>query len=100
MLRLDRQVPVSLAPLVHRFQRAGETAFRRNLANDVLALHRPPPHVGKAEEVERRGRCHPVTPVGTSPAEVHIARLGLMEREPVLTETFVQHVKLSIGFQY
>ena len=46
MLRLDRQVPVSLAPVVYRFQRAGETAFRRDLANDVLALHRPPPHVG------------------------------------------------------
>ena len=93
MLRLDRQVPVSLAPVVRRFQRAGETAFRRDLANDVLALHRPPPDVGEAEEVGRGGRCRPVTPIGAPPAEVHMARLGLMEREPVSTETFFQHVK-------
>ena len=97
MLRLDRQVPISLAPVVYRFQRAGETAFRRDLANDVLALHRPPPDVGEAEEVERRGRCHPVAPVGTPPAEVHIARLGLMERKPVSTETFAQHVKQPLA---
>ena len=97
MLRLDRQVPVTLAPVVYRFQRTGETAFRRDLANDVLALHRPPPDVGEAEEVERRGRCHPVTPVGTPPAEVHIARLGLVEREPVSTGTFAQHVKQPLA---
>ena len=36
-LRLDRQVPVSLAPVVHRFQRAGEATFRRNLTNVPLA---------------------------------------------------------------
>ncbi len=92
MLRLDRQVPGALAPVVYRFQRAGETAFRRNLANDVLALHRPPPDVGEAGEVERRGRCHPVTPAVTPPAEVHIARPGLVEREPVSTEMFTRHV--------
>ena len=97
MLRLDRQVPMSLAPLVHRFQRAGEAAFRRNLANDDLALHRPPPDVGEAEEVERRSRRHPVTPVGARPAEVHIARLGLVEREPVSTETFAQHIKQPLA---
>ena len=46
VLRLDRQVPVTLAPVVYRFQRTGETAFRRDLANDVLALHRPAPRRG------------------------------------------------------
>ena len=97
MLRRDRQAPVALAPVVHRFQRAGEAAFRCDLANDVLALQRPPPDVGEAEEVERRGRCHPVTPVEASPAEVHIARLGLMEREPVSTETFAQRVKQALA---
>ena len=97
VLRLDWQVPVSLAPFVHRFQRPGETAFRRDLANNVLALQRPPPDVGEAEEVERRGRCHPVAPVGAPPAEVHIARLGLMEREPVSAETFAQHVKQPLA---
>ena len=97
MLRLNRQMPVVLAPVMHRFQRAGKTAFRRDLANDVLALHRSSPDMGKAEEVERRGRCHPVAPVGTPPAEVHIARLGLMEREPVSTETFAQHVKQPLA---
>ena len=96
-LRRDRQVPVSLAPVVHRFQRAGEAALRRDLANDVLALHRPPPDVGEAEEVERRGRRHPVAAVGTPPAEVHIARLGFMEREPVSTQTFAQRVKHSLA---
>ena len=29
--------------------------------------------------------------------EVHIARLGLMEREPVSTETFAQHLKHSLA---
>ena len=96
-LSLDRQVPVSLAPVVHRFQRAGEAAFRRDLTNDVLALHRPPSDVGEAEEVECRGRRHPVAPVGAPPTEVYIARLGLMEREPVSTETFAQHVKHSLA---
>ena len=96
-LCLDRQVPVSLAPVVHRFERAGEAALRRDLTNDVLAFSRPPPDVGEAEEVERRGRRHPVTPVGTPPAEVHIARLGFMEREPVSAETFAQHVKHSLA---
>ena len=90
-------MPISLAPVVYRFQRAGEATFRRDLANDVLALQRLPPDVGEAEEVERRGRCHPVTPVRTPPAEVHIARLGLMEREPVSTETFAQNVKQPLA---
>ena len=54
-LSLDWKVSVSLAPVVRRFQRAGEVAFRRDLTNDVLALSRPPPDVGEAEEVERRG---------------------------------------------
>ena len=87
-LSLDWKVSVSLAPVVRRFQRAGEVAFRRDLTNDVLALSRPPPDVGEAEEVERRGRRHPVTPVGAPSTEIHVARLGLMEREPVSTETF------------
>ena len=64
--------------------------FRRDLTNDVLALSRPPPDVGEAEEVERRGRRHPVTPVGAPSTEVHVAP-GIMEREPVSTETFAQH---------
>ena len=97
LLHRDRQVPVSLAPVVHRFERTGEAAFRRDLTNNVLALHRPPPDVGEAEEVERRGRRHPVTPIGASPAEVHIARLGFMEREPVSTETFAQPSSSSLA---
>ena len=78
-------------------ERAGGEAFRRDLANDVLALHRPPPDVGEAEEVERRGRRHQVTPVGTPPTEVHISRLGLMERESVSAEKFAQHVKQPLA---
>ena len=97
LLRRDRQAPVSLAPLMHRFERAGEAAFRHDLTNDVLAFSRPTPDVGETEEVERRGRHHPVTPVGTPPAEVHIARLGFMEREPVSTETLAWHVKQSLA---
>lgn len=94
---LDRQVTVAPAPVMHRSQRPGEAAFRRDLANDVLAFHRPPPDVGEAEKIERRGRCHPVTPVGTPPAEVHRTRLGLMERQPVSTETFARRVKQPPG---
>ena len=42
MLRLNRQVPVSLAPLVHRFERAGEAAFRRDLRTTTLpCIDRP-----------------------------------------------------------
>ena len=96
-LRRDRQVPVFLAPFVHRFERAGETAFRRDLANDIVAFPRPRPDMGEAEEVERRGRCHPAAPTGASPSEVHVARLGFMEREPVSTETFAQHIKQPLA---
>ena len=53
--------------------------------------------MGEAEEVERRGRRHPVTPVGAPPTEVHVARLGFMEREPVSTETFAQRVKQPLS---
>ena len=38
-----------------------------------------------------------MTPVGARPAEVHVARLGLVEREPVSTETFAQHVKQPLA---
>ena len=38
MLRLDRRVPVTLAPVVYRFQRTGETAFRREGANKQVVV--------------------------------------------------------------
>ena len=41
----------SRAPISAR----GRSGLRRDLANDVRLLHRPPPDVGEAEEVERRG---------------------------------------------
>ncbi len=59
MLLPERAVQVSPAPFSHGGQRACVTILRRYLADDVLALPRLAPHVGEAEEVERRPRPSP-----------------------------------------
>ena len=86
-LSLDRQVPVFLAPVVHRFQRAGEAAFRRDLANDVLASPRPSPDMGEAEEVERRARRSPLQTgrgpgAGDRPRSLFPTQTGRQGRRP------------------
>ena len=50
--------------------------------------------MGEAEKVERRVR---IVRTRTLRPEVHKARLGLMEREPVATETFTQNVEHARG---
>ena len=77
----DRQVLVSLALLVHRFQSTGETAIRRDLANEVLPSHRPSPDVGEAEEVERRFDSPLRTPRRRARLNCHACR-GLRRSAP------------------
>ena len=86
-------VAVSLAPLPDRSHRTGIAVLCRDLANDVLASSRLPPHVGKAEEVERRSHGRRMPPARTFEPEVDKARLGLVEREPESTEALRQHGK-------
>ena len=88
MLGRERFMPVRLAPAMDRFDRTREAVASRELAHDRIALPRPRPDVVEAEEVECRVRI--MAP--TEPrSEVHIPRLGLMEREPEAPKTPTQN---------
>jgi len=52
MLVMERPVAVCPAPVIDRSHRAGKTVFRRYLPNHVLAVPRPSPDMGQAQEVE------------------------------------------------
>ena len=52
MLVADGPVAVFPTPVVDRSHRAGKPAFGRRLPNHVLAVPRPSPDMGQAEEVK------------------------------------------------
>ena len=52
MLVADGPVPVFPTPVAHRGHCTGKTAFGRDLPDHVLAVPRPSPDMGQAEEVE------------------------------------------------
>src|SRR5271169_2460397 len=84
MLIADGPVPVLPTPVAHRDHRAGKAAFGRDLPDHVLAVPRPSPDMGQAEEVEvgpirfrmTRALCHLW-------AEIDEVCLVEMERESV-----------------
>ena len=90
LLQPDRPMPIAFAPVVHRFQRSGEAAFCRDLTNDIVSLSRPFPQMGEAKKIECRVR---IMPLRALPPEVHVARLGFIERKPIPTKTFSQNGK-------
>ena len=83
-------MPVGLAPRVRCSERAGKAALGRDLAYDAPALPRPSPYMGEAEKVERRVRN--VRTQALWP-EVHIPRLGLMQRQPVAAKAFAKNIE-------
>jgi hypothetical protein len=63
-------VQISPAPLGHGSERSSITVFRRYVPDDILAMPRPSPHVGKAKEVESRPHSRRVTPMWAFEPEV------------------------------
>jgi hypothetical protein len=95
----ERTVQILSTPFCHGSQRSGITVFGRYLPDHVLAVPRHPPHVGKAEEVERGSRRCGVTPAGASEPEVYEAGLGRVEPKPKATKALTQHVQQSLAGQ-
>src|SRR5271165_4870210 len=52
MLVANGPVPVFPTPVTHRGHRTGKSALGRDLPDHVLAVPRPSPDMGQAEEVE------------------------------------------------
>jgi hypothetical protein len=76
-VRVQAPVPVSLALVLDRGQRAGKPAFSRCLPHYVLAL----PRLCEAEEVERLGLAVWRRSAMSLRAEVEEARFVRMQRE-------------------
>jgi hypothetical protein len=98
MLLADRLVPSALAPIGNRQQGSGEPSLCCHLPHHVLASHRPAPHVGKAEEVERCTACRRMMlPVRSTEAEVDEPRLLRMECESKPVQPPTQDMEDSLG---
>ena len=96
-LILDRVVPVLLAPLRHRLHTALKTC-----ANGPDVNREPPSsaartHVREAEEVEGRRPWRIGAARERRASERQQPRLLGVKRQPVLRETFDEHLKDSLG---
>ena len=92
-LLVDRVVPVSATPVVHGSHRACEAALGRGLAHDRIALPRPHPVMGEAEEVECRALPAPSGPVRS---EVQVPRLVRVEPQPVPAKAQCSTIRLKL----
>src|SRR5208283_3278670 len=98
MLVANGPVPVFPTPVAHRGHCTGEAALGRDLPDHVLAVPRPSPDMGQAEEVEggpirfrmTRGLCRLW-------AEIDEACLVGMEREPKSSKTLAQDCQDALG---
>ncbi len=83
MLVAQRPVAVFPAPVAHRGHRTGEPAFGRDPPNHGLAVPRPAPDMGQAEEVERGPiRLRMACALLSRWSEIDEAGLVGVEREP------------------
>ncbi len=95
-LLVDHVVPVSATPVVHGSHRACEAALGRGLAHDRIALPRPHPVMGEAEEVECRALPAPSGPVRS---EVQVPRLVRVEPQPVPVVLEKHHGVIGVPHQ-
>ena len=84
-LLVDRVVPVSATPVVHGSHRACEAALGCGLAHDRIALPRPHPVMGEAEEVECRALPAPCatgwsSTASPAPSSIAIRRKHVAQR--------------------
>src|SRR5690348_3486284 len=92
MLVAEGPVTVFPTPVVHRGHRTGKTAFGCYLPDHVLAVPRPSPDMGQAEEVKRGPiRCRMACAISPLWAEIDDTCLVRVEREPKASKTLAQH---------
>src|SRR5271165_254107 len=98
MLVTDGLVPVFPTPVAHRGHCTGKTALGRDLPDHVLAVPRPPPDMGQAEEVEAGPiRFRMACALCHLWAEIDEACLVGMEREPKSCKTLAQDRQHAFG---
>src|SRR5208283_396650 len=98
MLVTDGLVPVFPTPVAHRGHCAGKAALGRDLPDHVLAVPRPSPDMGKAEEVEGGPiRLRMACALRHLWAEIDEACLVGMEREPTSRKTLAQDRQHAFG---
>src|SRR5208282_2095033 len=98
MLVTDGLVPVFPTPVAHRGHCTGKAALGRDLPDHVLAVPRPSPDMGKAEEVEGGPiRLRMTCTLRHLWAEIDEACLVGMEREPKSSKTLAQDRQDALG---
>src|SRR6516225_1508202 len=101
LLLLKRPMPVRPAPRINAPHGAAEAVARRLLLDDPVALPRPCPEVGEAQQVKRPRRFGRFSSIVIGPGarrtKRNEPRLGGVDRQAVLAKSFWKDFQNALG---